>query len=41
MSLSSKQNQKPDNFPSTVFESNKHGLSFPVFVGVGLRQWDC
>ena len=33
-SLLSKQNQKRDNFPSTVFESNEHGLSFPVFVGL-------
>ena len=28
-----KQNQTPDNFPSTVFESNEHGPAFPVFVG--------
>ena len=27
---------KPDNFPSTVFESSEQGRSFPVFVG--LRQ---
>ena len=30
---------QPDNFPSTVFESNEHGWSFPVFVG--LRQRGC
>ena len=35
----SKQNQRPDNFLSTVFESNEHGLSFTVFVA--LRQRDC
>ena len=34
-----KQNQKQDNFPSSVFESNEHSLSIPVFVG--LRQQDC
>ena len=27
---------QPDNFPSTMFESNEYGHSFPVFVG--LRQ---
>ena len=28
--------KQPDNFPSTMFEGNEHGWSFPVFVG--LRQ---
>ena len=31
--------KQPDNFPSSVFESNDHGRSFPVFVG--LRQRGC
>ena len=30
-SLLFKQNQKQDIFPSTVFESNEHGLSFPIY----------
>ena len=30
---------QPDNFPSTMFESNEYGRSFPVFVG--LRQRGC
>ena len=37
-SLLSKKNQKGDNFPSTVFESNEHGWSFPVFAGLS-RLW--
>ena len=39
MSLLSKQTQKPDNFLTTAFENNKHGLSFPLFVGS--RQPGC
>ena len=31
--------KQPDKFPSTVFESNEYGQSFPVFVG--LRQPGC
>ena len=31
--------KQPDNFLSTVFESNEHGLYFPVFVD--LRQKSC
>ena len=31
--------KKPDNFLSTMFGSNEHGQSFPVFVG--LRQRGC
>ena len=31
--------KQPDNFLSTMFESNEHGRSFPVFVG--LRQRGC
>ena len=30
---------QPDNFLSTMFESNEHGWSFPVFIG--LRQQGC
>ena len=26
--------KQPDNFSSSVFESNEHGWSFPVFVGL-------
>ena len=26
--------KQPDNFLSTVFESNEHGTSFPVFAGL-------
>ena len=25
--------KQPDNCPSSMFESNEHGRSFPVFVG--------
>ena len=35
----SKQNQKPDNFLSTFFESIENSNFFPVFVG--LKQQDC
>ena len=31
--------KQPDNFLSTMFESNEHGRLFPVFVG--LRQRGC
>ena len=31
--------KQPDNFPPTMFESNEHDRSFPVFVG--LRQQGC
>ena len=38
-SLLSKQNQEPDNFLSTFFESIENSNFFPVFVG--LKQQDC